>query len=382
MPPASVSASLPSISDATRSFERWLGARTRIVEADLAFKHEQMATSPFSFLRATFYRWMQLWPLRCPDLAAAPHVLAVGDLHTENFGSWRDAEGRLVWGVNDFDEAYPIAYTNDLVRLAASVRLTIVAGRMRLTPRRACDAIANGYRAGLKAGGKPFVLAEQHEVLRKEAENELRDPIRFWQTMDALPVEPGVPDDAARLLRAALPRQASARFARRRAGLGSLGHQRFVAIAEYEGGHVAREVKALVPSACVWAAPPPGTTAIHYPTIVRRAVRCADPFLTPRGDWVVRRLAPDCSRIEVMAARLKVDQELLMHAMGAETANIHLGTAASRIKDVLRDLDTRPADWLRSASKEMCKATLRDYGTWTRRPADAAPQAGVASSRR
>jgi len=33
-------------------------------------------------------------------------VLAVGDLHVENFGTWRDAEGRLIWGVNDFDEAW------------------------------------------------------------------------------------------------------------------------------------------------------------------------------------------------------------------------------------------------------------------------------------
>jgi hypothetical protein len=46
--------------------------------------------------------------------------MAVGDLHLENFGIWRDAEGRLVWGVNDFDEAHPMAFTNDLVRLAVS----------------------------------------------------------------------------------------------------------------------------------------------------------------------------------------------------------------------------------------------------------------------
>ena len=41
----------------------------------------------------------------CPQLASAPSVLAVGDIHLENFGTWRDAEGRLIWGVNDFDEA-------------------------------------------------------------------------------------------------------------------------------------------------------------------------------------------------------------------------------------------------------------------------------------
>jgi uncharacterized protein (DUF2252 family) len=58
-----------------------------------------MAEAAFPFLRATFYRWMQIWPEVCPDLAKAPHVLGIGDLHVENFGTRRDAEGRLVWGV-------------------------------------------------------------------------------------------------------------------------------------------------------------------------------------------------------------------------------------------------------------------------------------------
>jgi uncharacterized protein (DUF2252 family) len=64
-----------------------------------------MAQAPFSFLRAAFYRWLQVFPETCPDLAEAPVLLAVGDLHIENFGTWRDVDGRLVWGVNDFDEA-------------------------------------------------------------------------------------------------------------------------------------------------------------------------------------------------------------------------------------------------------------------------------------
>jgi uncharacterized protein (DUF2252 family) len=45
-------------------------------------------------------------------------VLAVGDLHVENFGTGRAIEGRLVWGISDFDEAATQAHTNDPVRLA------------------------------------------------------------------------------------------------------------------------------------------------------------------------------------------------------------------------------------------------------------------------
>ena len=91
---------------ATESYETWLAKRTRIVKADLRLKHQQMSADIFSFMRATFYRWLELSSEACADLVSAPVVLAVGDLHVENFGTWRDQEGRLVWGVNDFDEAF------------------------------------------------------------------------------------------------------------------------------------------------------------------------------------------------------------------------------------------------------------------------------------
>src|SRR5271154_2754374 len=111
------------IVEATRRFETWLERRINVVKADLDYKHEQMRADPFLCFRATYYRWVQLWLKHCPKLARAPEVIAVGDLHIENFGTWRDAEGRLVWGVNDFDEAPPMAFTNDLVRVAVSTLL-------------------------------------------------------------------------------------------------------------------------------------------------------------------------------------------------------------------------------------------------------------------
>ena len=92
---------------ATRHFEEWVGSRTDLVKRDLRLKHASMKAGVFHFLRATYYRWAQIWPEVCSELAKGPQVLAIGDLHVENFGTWRDLEGRLIWGVNDFDEAYP-----------------------------------------------------------------------------------------------------------------------------------------------------------------------------------------------------------------------------------------------------------------------------------
>jgi hypothetical protein len=124
-----------NIVKATRRYEEWLGRHTPLVKPDLTLKHERMAEAVFPFLRATFYRWMQIWPEVCPDLAKAPPVLAVGDLHVENFGTWRDLEGRLVWGVNDFDEAAVLPYAVDLVRLATSALFAIEEGHLAVKPK-------------------------------------------------------------------------------------------------------------------------------------------------------------------------------------------------------------------------------------------------------
>lgn len=354
---------MPDVVQATRSYEAWLARHVEVVAADISFKHEQMAVNPLAFLRGTFYRWAQLWPVVCADLAAAPRLLAVGDLHTENFGTWRDAEGRLVWGVNDFDEAFPLAYANDLVRLATSARVAIAQGELSLTPRRACTAILDGYTTALRTGGLPFVLAEEHPVLRAEAESDLRNPAAFWDRIDALPALTRPPAAARAHLIRALPSGAVPRFARRRAGVGSLGHPRIVATAIWRGGQVAREAKAEAPSACVWALHRPDE-APQAEAILRRAVRCPDPMFWPAGGWLTRRIAPDCSRIEFTTVQTRTDQVTLLDSMGRETANVHLGSGHARVASVIRDLRGRRGDWLHVAAKAMTAATLADHAAW------------------
>src|SRR5438128_1735373 len=103
-----------NIVESTRKYDRWLEKQLGvIVKRDLRVKHQRMGGDRFCFLRATFYRWAEVWPQLCKNLTAAPRVLGVGDLHVENFGTWRDGEGRLIWGINDFDEVTVLPYTND-----------------------------------------------------------------------------------------------------------------------------------------------------------------------------------------------------------------------------------------------------------------------------
>src|ERR1022692_596331 len=134
-----------TIVDATERYEAWLGKQMPLVGADLAFKHERMAATGFEFFRATYYRWAQSWTKFCKKASTAPKVLAVGDLHVENFGTWRDGEGRLVWGINDFDEAIELPYTNDLIRLAASAALAVREDKLKFDLQVACEAILGGY---------------------------------------------------------------------------------------------------------------------------------------------------------------------------------------------------------------------------------------------
>src|SRR5215472_18833569 len=157
------------IKQSTAAYEIWLGKKIPLLADDLKLKHQRMAEGVFPFLRATFYRWAQLWPEVCPDLVKIPVVLGVGDLHVENFGTWRDTEGRLAWGVNDFDEAWRLPYTHDLVRLAASVAIAISESRLRLDFTLAAEAIVEGYRAGLEEAGAAFVFSEHHSALREMA---------------------------------------------------------------------------------------------------------------------------------------------------------------------------------------------------------------------
>jgi len=354
-----------NIVKATRRFEEWLGFRTDLVKKDLRLKHASMKEDVFPFLRATYYRWAQVWPQVCPDLVKAPHVLAVGDLHIENFGTWRDIEGRLIWGVNDFDEAHPLAYANDLVRLAVSAHLAAEARHLPLNHQDICDSILEGYHAGLSDGGLPFVLGEKNGWLRQIAESELRDPVHFWSKMDALPtIRTDVPISAIDAIEHLMPsRDLNYRVAHRVAGLGSLGHARYVAIADWHGGRIAREAKALVSSACYWAEGQKGPSEILYQTIISRAVRCPDPFVQLRGRWIVRRLSPHCSRIELATLKAQGEEMRLLNAMGFETANIHLGTRTAR-KPILAHMKRQKGKWLHQATEQMLNAVRADWKAW------------------
>jgi Ser/Thr protein kinase RdoA (MazF antagonist) len=369
-----------SIFESTRAYEAWMRKRTDVSKRLLKNKHRKMGTGAFPFLRATFYRWVERWPEVCPGLATRNQdvLLAVGDLHVENFGVWRDSQQRLVWGINDFDDACELAFTSDLVRLAASAVLAADAAALNVSADQVCALLLKGYRAGLRAEGKPILLSDgRHRALVTLTRDTQEDPKKFWKKKldpkDNPPIDAGeLPRGLEHMFRASFHPGAQLAFREQKSpgGLGSLGRRRFTAVETLKNSaRDAREAKALVPSALYWHAGQdhmPSQTA----TLLQHAVRVPDPHFQVHDQWLIRQFAPDIAKIEMPEnagdKRLALAPDLLQR-MGQETANIHLG---SRSRNVLENLLTgldHDERWFPTATERMAACTREDHAEWAKR---------------
>ncbi len=370
----------PQFQSATERYERWLREQTPIIDRDLRSKYRKMRKEGvFTFFRGTFYRWVDLWEGKRKELREngvlirkAPEILSVGDLHIENFGTWRDAEGRLVWGINDFDEAYPLRYLNDLVRLATSAFFAIqeVRADWSLSHEKACDAILKGYREGHASGGAPFALTRCTPWLWNIATNPSRTPEQFWEKIRERTRGAGgkhlgkILKEARKALDHSAPEDPTAvptDLRLRQAGVGSLGRPRFVQFYEGRAGQILREAKRIAPSAAVFAGFGP-VIKQPYQKLLHKAVRLSDPFFIVAGNWTVRRLAFDSDKIPLESLKTVQDATAFFQAMGTETANIHLGGGKARAVEKHLEAQSRHApDWLIQASSAMAGITKQDF---------------------
>ena len=88
-------------------------------------KFRKMAADPFAFYRGSaclFYADMTTVKDQWADDRTG-RVWIHGDLHAENFGTYMNSHGRMVFDVNDFDEAYIGHFSWDLRRFVASLAL-------------------------------------------------------------------------------------------------------------------------------------------------------------------------------------------------------------------------------------------------------------------
>jgi uncharacterized protein (DUF2252 family) len=88
-------------------------------------KFRRMAADPFAFYRGSaclFYADVAERDDPWADERTS-RIWIQGDLHAENFGTYMDGDGVLIFDVNDFDEAYIGHFTWDITRFAASMAL-------------------------------------------------------------------------------------------------------------------------------------------------------------------------------------------------------------------------------------------------------------------
>jgi hypothetical protein len=352
---------MATIRESARQYEDWLREQLEgdVVAKDLAKKHDKMRESAFVFLRATYWRWAETILDVCPDLAGATRVLAVGDIHLENYGTWREADGRLAWGVNDFDEAAEMPYALDIVRLAASALL----GRdpRRIADEEICAAILRGYRQGLHAP-KPVVLDRDRLWLRKLTVVPEAGRAKFWKKLDHVKGT-AAPERYRVAIAAAMPEPGlSIKTARRQAGTGSLGRPRWVGIAEWRGAPVVREAKALVTSA--WCrVHERNNHHVRAGEIANGRFRPQDPWYRLQNNVIVRRLSPNNRKIEVEKSKSALFASGMLETMGFELANVHLGTADRR-DAIMADLRKRRRDWLTANARKASDAITKEYKDW------------------
>ncbi|EHQ28722.1 DUF2252 domain-containing protein [Mucilaginibacter paludis] len=104
----------------SKLIERILKFNQGLLPEMLPYKYEAMAENPFRFYRGTchlFYEDLQMEKA----IAASPLTWICGDLHLENFGSYRGENGLVYFDLNDFDESVLAPASFEVVRLITSI---------------------------------------------------------------------------------------------------------------------------------------------------------------------------------------------------------------------------------------------------------------------
>lgn len=309
----------------TADYDRWLASQIEVVTADVARKHDEMRGHAYRFLRGTYYLWLDRVATEAPEVLTASRVALVGDLHVENFGTWRDDDQIRRWGVNDFDELGDGPWLLDLLRLAVSAA---IAPHLDISTKEMCRVVLESYAAATPGGS--IALTDASAADLRELVPEFADPARFYADLGKGAVTT-VPDDIAAAAAGVAERGWSPTWHHHEAGTGSLGHRRAVGVGPAaDGTPHAREAKQLGPGSAVWAATRhphlnlPTPDANLYERVIR-AIR--GPAAAARvRDWHIRDLAPDVVRIQPTGQPQAATVELL-RAMAQAVANVH-GTDA------------------------------------------------------
>lgn len=313
----------------------------------LALKYRHMRSDPFVFLRATCHLFYARLPLE-PVMRKAPAAWACGDLHLENFGSYKGDNRQVYFDLNDFDEALLAPLTWDPVRGLASI---LVAGnslhRDPAVPPHLCDLFLDVYARTLVDGKPRWVeretamppVSDLLQAVRQRSRSTFLDTRTVLQGRrrriridgrKALAATPQQHATVKTFVADFAVRQPVPRFfevldvARRIAGNGSLGVDRYIVLVHGKGspdGNYLLDLKQALPASPLPRVPlrQPAWTddAQRVVTVQQRMQAIAMAFLHPVHmggiPYVLRALQPSEDRVALAGTGIRHPQARLEH---------------------------------------------------------------------
>lgn len=225
----------------------------------LALKYRKMAETPFGFFRGTCHLFHADWPQRS-RLNKAPLVWLNGDLHLENFGTYRSDDRLTYFDIGDFDEGGLGPATRDLMRFVASLFTAapelglstktagdlarkflasyvkaLQDGKARWIERRTAAGVIGSLLKDLEGRSQAQMLAKRTSGVGKKRRIRL-------DTGRALPISKAERDQVIAFMARYARKRVDPGFfrvidvAQRVAGLGTLGLPRYIAVIEGAGG--------------------------------------------------------------------------------------------------------------------------------------------------
>jgi uncharacterized protein (DUF2252 family) len=364
----------------------------------LALKYRKMHGDAFAFLRGTCHLFYERLP-RGGVFKSAPLTWVCGDLHLENFGSYKGDNRLVYFDVNDFDEAVLAPASWDLVRLLASLWVGADSISISRTETRGlCTALLDAYTSSLTLGKAYWVERETAQGLVRALLDGLRDrprarfldaSTRIKGTKRVLRVEGKKALPAAEAQRVAITdfmamfasAQSDPGFykvldvARRIGGTGSLGVDRYVILVQGKGspdGNYLLDLKQSLPSSLaphLKAVQPRWKTEAHRIVALQRRLQAVSvAFLQPvfvgEVPYVLRGLQPSEDRVELDRSRQSMGAlRQLVGTMGRIVAWAQLrssGREGSATADELIDFGQRKK-WRESLldAAQDCAAQVR-----------------------
>lgn len=374
----------------------------------LQLKYSRMRNDPFVFLRGACHLFYDQLP-RSGIFKNAPAVWSCGDLHLENFGSYKGDNRLAYFDMNDFDEGILAPASWDVVRMLTSLRVGAHSiGLQAKDAQSLCDTLLDGYGAALVQGKSYWIEHRTAHGLIRHLLDSLQDRQRkdFLDARTqvrgrnksrarslqvdgkkALPASEAQRTSVTRFMDGFAKRQSNPDFfkvldvARRIAGTGSLGVDRYVVLVEGKGspdGNYLLDLKAAQASSLehrVKLKQPKWPTQAHRIVEVQRRLQAVSmAFLQPvemNGQpYVLRGLQPVEDRVTLDGAKQsRSDIAHVIHCMGKLVAWAQLrsgGRQGSATADELIDFAAGKKwklKWL-EASQTCAKQTLTDAATF------------------